>query len=203
MCSYTAHSQHTDEKEQLDSEMMQNPAVPIRFLRSSLIHMNDVCYAGPVQEFNIMTDPHAASIVFNSGVPTTLVPIDVTHTVLASPDIVRRISLLGTPFSECVVDLITFFATTYMSVFQFDYPPIHDAVAVAYVTDPQIFVTEMLRVDVELCSSFSKGQTVCDVWGQTGRPSNIRVARHVQVLECWDIIMKGIESCNKTSPLNT
>ena len=180
---------------------MLTSAKPIWFAHQ--IQTYELCFnAGPVQEFNTMTDPHAASIVFNSGVPTTLVPIDVTHTVLASPNIVSRISCLKTPFSECVVDLITFFASTYKSVFQFDCPPMHDAVAVAYVSDPQIFVAEMLRVDVELCSSFSKGQTVCDVWGQTGRPPNIRVARHVQVLVCWDVIMEAIESCNRTSPLN-
>jgi inosine-uridine nucleoside N-ribohydrolase len=32
---------------------------------------------GPVQEFNIQTDPEAAKIVFESGLPVTMVPIEV------------------------------------------------------------------------------------------------------------------------------
>lgn len=164
--------------------------------------MSSVCIAGPVQEFNIMTDPHAASIVFNSGAPATMVPIEVTHTVLASPQIVESIACLQSPFSERVVDLIRFFADTYESVFQFESPPIHDAVAVAYVIAPHIFVTTRLRVDVELCSSLSRGQTICDVWRQSGRQENVVVAHRVEVGDCWDLILDAIECCNRTSPLN-
>ena len=36
----------------------------------------------PCAEFNIQIDPEAAKIVFDSGVPITMVPLQVTHTVL-------------------------------------------------------------------------------------------------------------------------
>jgi pyrimidine-specific ribonucleoside hydrolase len=32
-------------------------------------------------EFNILVDPEAASIVFSQGLPLTMVPLEVTHTV--------------------------------------------------------------------------------------------------------------------------
>eukprot|EP00892_Ulva_mutabilis_P007534 jgi/Ulvmu1/5152/UM021_0169.1 len=156
---------------------------------------------GPVQEFNIMTDPHAASIVFNCGVPVTMVPTEVTHTVLASPNIVHRISCLGTPFSACVVDLLMYFTDTYKSVFKFDSPPVHDAVAVVYVIQPQSFQTQAMRVDVEVCSSLSKGQTVCDVWGHSNLPTNVEVARKVDAASCWDLIIDAIEHCNDSSTI--
>lgn len=149
-----------------------------------------------------MTDPHAASIVFNSAVPTTMVPIEVTHTVLATPDKIAQISSLKTPFSDTVLDLINFFGETYRNVFQFSSPPLHDAVAVVYVTNPEIFVSKSMHVDVELCSQFSLGQTVCDVWGQCGKPANVTVAMQVDVEHCWRIILGAIERCNATSPLN-
>lgn len=175
----------------------------------AVLRFEDICMAvhlcavaGPVQEFNIMSDPHAASIVFNSGAPVTMVPIEVTHTVLASPEVIERISRLKTPFSDRVVDLINFFADTYKSVFQFDCPPIHDAVAVAYVIQPHIFRSRKLRVDVELCSPLSKGQTVCDVWGHSGRPANVKVVQTVDVQACWELIIDAIERCNESSPLN-
>ena len=39
----------------------------------------------PAAEFNIYVDPHAADVVFRSGVPLTVLPLDVTHKVVASP----------------------------------------------------------------------------------------------------------------------
>ncbi|KAG2425076.1 hypothetical protein HXX76_013985 [Chlamydomonas incerta] len=46
---------------------------------------------GPVMEFNIQTDPEAAKMVFESGVPLTMVPLEVTHTVLATPKVLADI----------------------------------------------------------------------------------------------------------------
>lgn len=34
-----------------------------------------------VAEFNIQVDPEAAKVVFEAGLPLTMVPIEVTHTV--------------------------------------------------------------------------------------------------------------------------
>ncbi|KAG2452151.1 hypothetical protein HYH02_003183 [Chlamydomonas schloesseri] len=50
---------------------------------------------GPVMEFNIQTDPEAAKIVFESGVPLTMVPLEVTHTVLATPQVLADIGAGG------------------------------------------------------------------------------------------------------------
>ncbi|GLC42326.1 hypothetical protein PLESTB_000659200 [Pleodorina starrii] len=50
---------------------------------------------GPVVEFNIQTDPEAAKIVFESGVPLTMVPLEVTHTVLATPQVLAAIGGIG------------------------------------------------------------------------------------------------------------
>jgi purine nucleosidase len=38
----------------------------------------------PAAEFNIYVDPEAAAIVFGSGVPITVMPLDVTHKVLTT-----------------------------------------------------------------------------------------------------------------------
>ena len=39
----------------------------------------------PAAEFNIFVDPHAADVVFTSGIPITMMPLDVTHQALATP----------------------------------------------------------------------------------------------------------------------
>ena len=40
----------------------------------------------PQAEFNIHADPHAAHIVFHSGIPITLIPLDVTYKCLLTTD---------------------------------------------------------------------------------------------------------------------
>ena len=39
----------------------------------------------PAAEFNIFVDPHAAQVVFSSGVPITMMGLDVTHQALTTP----------------------------------------------------------------------------------------------------------------------
>jgi pyrimidine-specific ribonucleoside hydrolase len=38
----------------------------------------------PAAEFNILLDPEAASIIFKEGLPITMIPLEVTHTVEAT-----------------------------------------------------------------------------------------------------------------------
>jgi purine nucleosidase len=58
----------------------------------------------PYAEFNIYVDPPAAKIVFESGLPITLVPLDVTHQVFLTPLwIEEQVSPLHTPFSDFVI----------------------------------------------------------------------------------------------------
>lgn len=59
-----------------------------------------------------------------------------------------------------------------------------------------------MRVDVECCSPLSAGQTVCDVWGQSGLPPNCHVALRVDVGGFWELLMDAIDRADKVSPLN-
>ena len=41
----------------------------------------------PTAEFNVYVDPEAAHIVLKSGIPITLLPLDVTHQMLSTPSV--------------------------------------------------------------------------------------------------------------------
>lgn len=86
---------------------------------------------GPVSEFNILCDPEAASIVFQCGLPVVMVPLEVTHTALATPMVLSDIATkcANSRFSTCMVELLTFFKDTYLRVFKFESPPVHDPCA--------------------------------------------------------------------------
>jgi len=180
------------------------PSTRIVFMGGSLGEGN----TGAVAEFNMQVDPHAAHIVLNSGADVTMVPLQVTHTALVTEDVLSRVRG-GTPdaprtrFRDTVANLLMFFAATYANVFGFHSgPPLHDPVAVAYVLAPELFVTEMARIDVECESPLSYGQTVWDRWKQSGRAANVRVTRSMDVSSFWHLMVSAIASADAVSPLN-
>ena len=138
----------------------------------------------------MMGDPEAAAIVLESGARVVLVPLEVTHSALATPEVLARLRGDGTPVAGArllaqLADLLAYFGAQYLEVFKFAAPPLHDPCAVAYVAAPELFECEDFRVDVELGSALSRGQTVVDVWRQSRRPANCRVAMRMDVPGFW------------------
>jgi purine nucleosidase/pyrimidine-specific ribonucleoside hydrolase len=128
----------------------------------------------PAAEFNIYVDPEAAHEVFESGLPITMSGLDVTHQVGAGPDERERLRATGR-VGGVVAGFLDYFASTYESVFGFEAPPLHDPVAVAAVLEPGLLKTQPMRVDIERGSDLTRGETVCDIHGVTGRAPNVEV----------------------------
>lgn len=150
---------------------------------------------GPVSEFNIQCDPHAAQIVISSGVDVTMVPLEVTHTALCDSQVIERIRSID-PSSKLIqttIELLTFFADRYQQVFQFEHPPLHDPCAVAYVLAPEAFNVRRLRVDVELVNEVSAGQTIVDIWKQSAREENVNVCMAMDVDAFWNMMIESIQ----------
>eukprot|EP00871_Galdieria_phlegrea_P003530 jgi/Galph1/4178/GphlegSOOS_G2815.1 len=157
----------------------------------------------PTAEFNILHDPEAAHIVFNCGVPVTMIPLDLTHQVLVTEDILNKILSMKTAFAKNMGGLLEFFRSSYKKTFGFSSPPLHDPCAVAYVLEPSRFVTQWIRVDVELSSGYCRGQTVGDFYGHLLRkPKNVCVAMKVDIDWFWNIMLQSLERANQQSPLN-
>ena len=111
---------------------------------------------------------HATQIVLDANVPAVMIPLNVTHTAIVTKEIHEQLlaaKSTTTPLRRTLSTLISFFAETYKSTFGFvDGPPLHDALTVAYVANPQLFKTRRHRVDVELAPSHTIGETVVDIW---------------------------------------
>lgn len=146
----------------------------------------------PLAEFNILADPEAADVVFRSGVPITMCGLDVTHQALATADVLARIEAIGTPLARTCHQLLTFFAATYREVFGFESPPVHDPVAVAAVIDPAIVEGRPVNVEIELTGTYTRGATVVDLHGVTGRRPNATVATGLDVAAFWDLMIDAI-----------
>lgn len=100
-----------------------------------------------------------------------------------------------------VLDLQLHSADAYKSTFGFNEgPPLHDALAVAWVARPELFEGKRYRVDVELTGEHSTGETVVDVmnyratdesWGPTGK--NCFVTEKLRVAEFWEFFLRSID----------
>jgi inosine-uridine nucleoside N-ribohydrolase len=145
----------------------------------------------PAAEFNVYVDPEAAREVFECGLPVTMIGLDVTHRAGAGPAQRERLRSLG-QHGGVLAELLEFFAATYERVYGFDAPPLHDPVAVAAVLEPALLETRSMRVDVECESELTRGETVCDFYGVTGRPPNAEVGVALDREGFFDLLYRSL-----------
>ncbi len=152
----------------------------------------------PAAEFNIAVDPEAARIVFESGVPMTMIGLDVTHKALIYPGEVQRLRKTG-PIGSFAAELMDFYSVFYRSQ-GFPGNPIHDALAVAAAFEPDIVKTRRLHVDVETCGEFTLGRTVVDFSGVTRKAPNVDVALEVDRDRFIKMVFDAVETLEKGGP---
>ncbi len=126
----------------------------------------------PTAEFNIYVDPEAAEIVFKSGVPLVVMPLDVTHKALTSRRWIEGLRSMGTEVGRVAADWADFFERFDVSKYGSDGGPLHDPCVIAYLINPDLFTGRRITVEIETRSELTLGMTVADWWGVTGRPAN-------------------------------
>ena len=146
----------------------------------------------PVAEFNIYVDPDAAAIVFGSGAPITMFPLDVTHKALVLPEDLDRIRAIGTPVSDAVAGMLDFYERHDVEKYGIPGGPLHDPCVVAYLIEPSLFSGKACRVEVETDSELTIGQTVVDWWGVTGALPNAMVMYDLDRQGFVDLVVEHI-----------
>jgi pyrimidine-specific ribonucleoside hydrolase len=146
----------------------------------------------PAAEFNIYVDPEAAAIVFDAGVPITMVGLDATHQARIRAEDRERIRALGTPVGQMVAELLAWYGRTSEERVGWEGAPIHDALAVAAVIRPNLIETKHVNVVVETAGTYTAGSTVCDLFGNTGRPPNADVALGVDRDAFVELLIEGL-----------
>lgn len=122
-----------------------------------------------VAEANIWGDPEAADIVFHSGVPVTMVGLDVTMQARLTRRDLTRLDP-GLRYAE----LLTHATEFYIRAYERDDPnidgwcPLHDPLAVAVAEDPSLVKVERFPVRVEARGQWTDGMTVVDARTRTG-----------------------------------
>ncbi|MFJ7751672.1 nucleoside hydrolase [Arthrobacter sp. NPDC097144] len=146
-----------------------------------------------VAEFNIKIDPEAAHIVFNEKWPLTMVGLDLTHQALATDEVAGRIAAVGTKPAKFVGELLEFFGHAYKDAQGFDFPPVHDPCAVAYVIDPSVMTTQRVPLNVELTGTLTLGMTVADFRAPAPADCTTSVAVDLDHQKFWDLVVDALE----------
>jgi pyrimidine-specific ribonucleoside hydrolase len=147
----------------------------------------------PAAEFNIYVDPEAAWRVFRSGLPVTMIGLDVTHKALMHDAHAERLRESG-PTGRMVAELYDFFIEYHRRTYEHDGAPIHDAVAVAQVLRPGIVETLPRHVDVDCQSQLCRGRTVVDLWRRTENEPNADVGVDIDAEGFLELLSGRISS---------
>ncbi len=144
----------------------------------------------PVSEFNIFVDPESAKIVFNSEIPITMFPLDVTHKVLANKEFINSFKKFKNPLGDVVFSLLEFFSRYDVKKYKFLGPPLHDPNVIIYLLNPNFYVGKKLNVEIETSSELTLGMTVIDWWQVTNRKKNANFIYDVDTKSVLSLIQK-------------
>ncbi len=133
----------------------------------------------PAAEFNICVDPHAAEVVFHSGVPITLVPLDCTHKALTTKVRVDRFRAMANRSGPAAAAMLDFFERFDEQKYGTDGGPLHDPCVIAWLLKPELFGGREVNVEVETRSELTIGMTVIDWWRVTDRKPNALVLKDI------------------------
>jgi purine nucleosidase len=146
----------------------------------------------PAAEFNIYVDPEAAEIVFDSGVPIVVMPLDVTHQMRTTPERLQRFETLGNRSGAALAGLLTFSQGFDLSKYGWDGAPLHDPCVTAYLIRPELFEGRRINVAIEGSSELTRGMTVADYWGVTDRPVNALFVRSGDAAGYYDLLVERV-----------
>jgi purine nucleosidase len=147
----------------------------------------------PQAEFNVFVDPHAAHIIYHSGMPLTLVPLDVTYQCILTPAHVKRLLEIKSPISGFVADSTRFYMEFHDEYQKIEGCVINDPLALALTFMPELCDYEEHHVDVDISGGISMGNTFADFYKLTGKPANMRVALGVRGPDFIELFLERME----------
>ena len=150
----------------------------------------------PSAEFNIFVDPHAANIVLSSGIPMTMMGLDVTHKVNVNDQIINSIKTNNNKASVFFADLMDFYSRFHRELYETGDCPLHDPCVIAYLIDNEIFKGKKVHVQVEENSDLTRGETVVDWLGVKKLNPNCNVITEADSDRFFKILKKELAKLN-------
>jgi purine nucleosidase len=152
----------------------------------------------PLAEFNVYVDPHASFMVYHSGMPITLVPLDVTYQCILTHDDVNRLLKIKSPMTQFVADATRFYMEFHDEYQKIDGCVINDPLALALTFAPELCDYEEHFVDVDISGGVSMGKTFADFYKMTNKPANMKVALNVRPRDFMELFIERIGRLSKS-----
>ena len=146
----------------------------------------------PTAEFNVYVDPEAADVVMRSGVPITMLPLDVTHGALATPERLARFRALGNRSGATVAGMLGFSERFDNEKYGGAGAPLHDPNVIAWLLRPELYSGRQVNVAIECASPLTLGMTVADYWRVTKRPANALFVTGVDADGFFDLLVERL-----------
>ncbi len=131
-------------------------------------------------EYNTFVDPHAAHIVFHSGMPITLTPLDVTYQCIFTKDDAERLLKIDSPITKFIADSTRFYMEFHDEYQSIEGCVINDPMTLALTFMPEICDYQDLVVDVDLSTGVGLGNTFADFYNYEKKKPNMKVAMSVR-----------------------
>ncbi len=155
----------------------------------------------PLAEFNTYVDPHAAHIVYHSGLPITLTPLDVTYQCILTNQDVEALQGIHSPIPPFLADATRFYMEFHDTFQSIQGCIINDPLTLALTFAPDLCDYEEQYVDVEISGGVAMGKTYADFYGMTGMAKNMKVALGVRARDFIDLFVERIRNLSRNAPL--
>jgi len=150
----------------------------------------------PCAEFNMYVDPDAAEVAFTSGLPITLVPLDVTQQVILTQEqIDASVRPIGNRVAQFVCDSTQRLLRHEQERTALAAIPLHDPLAVGIVVDNSLVRRRPFHLEVETAAGPSRGSTIADrrsIKEGWKKPPNIQVCVEVDPGRFVDLFLERV-----------
>ena len=147
----------------------------------------------PAAEFNILCDPEAAEVVFNSGLEVYMLGLDVTRQALVLPKVMKRMSKIHNKAGDLFGRLMKVFNENQLKIFGHSGAPLHDPATIISLLNPNVFSFQKMNVVIDTSGGPSYGRTNCDRFDYLHQPHNAYVAVDINVKKYWNEVEKGLK----------
>ncbi len=145
---------------------------------------------GVMSEFNVATDPEAAKIVFDSGLPIVMAGLDVGWSALVYPQDSEKMLDMGKTGQMAYCLFKRYRGGSFNTGLK-----MYDSCAMAYLLCPEMFKVEETFVDIELNGEMTRGCTVVDLKGYLKKAPNAKVCTAIDGEKFREWFLESVSRC--------